>query len=78
MFVMNSIGDTVIPKVAPLTMTLTVNDNKTKFEVDTGSGVTVMNDSDFQKLWSGKIRPEHIFKGMMKKCSEGSLRMKVA
>ena len=57
-FVMKSIGDTVIPKVAPLTMTLTVNDKKTKFEVDTGCGVTVMNEADFQKLWSGKIRPE--------------------
>lgn len=59
-FVMHSMPDTEISKVAPLTMTLAVglNETLTKFEVDTGCGVTIMNDSDFHKLWIGKSGPE--------------------
>ncbi len=34
-----------------LTITLAVNESDAQFEVDTGCGVTIMNRSNFAKLW---------------------------
>ncbi|XDV26337.1 hypothetical protein PO909_030083 [Leuciscus waleckii] len=42
-FTVHSLKETEIPKVAPLTITLAVNEIIIPFEVDTGCGVTVMN-----------------------------------
>ncbi|XP_060742372.1 uncharacterized protein K02A2.6-like [Tachysurus vachellii] len=47
-----------IPRVAPLTITLAVNDSNIPFEVDTGCGVTVMNGSNFSELWEEHKNPE--------------------
>ncbi|XP_042613167.1 uncharacterized protein K02A2.6-like [Cyprinus carpio] len=57
-FTVYSLKETEIPKVAPLTITLAVNDSNIPFEVDTGCGVTVMNGSNFSKLWEEHKNPE--------------------
>lgn len=54
----NGIKDTVIPKVAPLTITLTVNRTETQFEVETVCTVTIMNEPDFKKLGTNQGQPE--------------------
>ncbi|XP_039524968.1 uncharacterized protein K02A2.6-like [Pimephales promelas] len=57
-FTVHSFKETEIPKVAPLTITLAVNESNIPFEVDTGCGVTVMNGSNFSKLWTKHKIPE--------------------
>lgn len=57
-FTVHSLKETEIPKVAPLTITLAVNDSNIPFEVDTGCGVTVMNGSNFSQLWEEHKKPE--------------------
>ncbi|XP_056089857.1 uncharacterized protein LOC130069774 [Rhinichthys klamathensis goyatoka] len=57
-FTVHSLKETEIPKVAPLTITLAVNESIIPFEVDTGCGVTVMNGSNFSKLWTKHKIPE--------------------
>ncbi|KAG1927827.1 K02A2.6-like [Pimephales promelas] len=57
-FTVHSFKEPEIPKVAPLTITLAVNESNIPFEVDTGCGVTVMNGSNFSKLWTKHKIPE--------------------
>ncbi|XP_043080595.1 uncharacterized protein K02A2.6-like [Puntigrus tetrazona] len=53
-----SLQETEIPKVAPLTITLAINKSNVSFEVDTGCSVTIMNSSNFVKLWKKDDIPE--------------------
>lgn len=56
------IDDSVFPYVATLTITLIVNETETQFEVDTCCKVTVINETDFNKLGNSQGKPE------LKKC----------
>ncbi len=52
-FTVYSLQEPEILKVAPLTITLAVNESDAQFEVDTGCGVTIMNRSNFAKFLCG-------------------------
>ncbi len=57
-FTVYSLQEPEILKVAPLTITLAVNESDAQFEVDTGCGVTIMNRSNFAKLGEPDKIPE--------------------
>ncbi len=57
-FTVYSLQETEIPKLDPLTITLAVNESDAQFEVDTGCGLTIMNRSNFAKLWETDTIPE--------------------
>lgn len=50
-FTIHNLEEIEIKKVPPVMTVLSINGSKTEFEVDTGCGVTVMNQSNFLKLW---------------------------
>ena len=62
MFTMYSMSED-IPKVSPIKITLKVNGSDVKFEVDTGCNVTIMNRSEYPKLWGNVEVP------ILKPCS---------